>query len=96
MPDVPDFDTRRLLELEHESVGIYISGHPYEEFTADESRYATCAIRDLVFWKCPDAAPTILAMAGFVDSRHYKRALQMEFQYGTDTRKDKEYGEVDR
>ncbi|MCL2683850.1 MAG: DNA polymerase III subunit alpha, partial [Synergistaceae bacterium] len=65
MPDVPDFDQRRMLEGEHEAVGIYISGHPYDDYRDDEAKYATCGIRDLIHWKT-DAPPAVIGLlAGF-------------------------------
>ncbi|MDR1966792.1 MAG: DNA polymerase III subunit alpha [Synergistaceae bacterium] len=62
MPNVPDFEPRRLLDLEHESVGIYISGHPYDEFKADEYRYSTCGIRDLAYWRMGDMPPVVIGL----------------------------------
>jgi DNA polymerase-3 subunit alpha len=65
MPDIPDFEPRELLAFEHESVGIYISGHPYDEYRDDEMKYATCGIRDLVHWKS-DAEPSVIGLlSGF-------------------------------
>jgi DNA polymerase-3 subunit alpha len=61
MPDVPDFDQRQMLEGEHDAVGIYISGHPYDDYRDDEAKYATCGIRDLVHWKS-DAPPAVIGL----------------------------------
>lgn len=32
MPDIPEYPTARLLELEHETLGIYLSGHPLNDY----------------------------------------------------------------
>ncbi|MDR0764779.1 MAG: DNA polymerase III subunit alpha [Synergistaceae bacterium] len=65
MPDIPDCEPLELLAYEHESVGIYISGHPFDEYRNDEIKYATCGIRDLVHWKS-DAEPSVIGLlAGF-------------------------------
>ncbi|MCL2018255.1 MAG: DNA polymerase III subunit alpha [Oscillospiraceae bacterium] len=32
MPDVPEFDSMMLLQMEKESLGIYVSGHPIEKY----------------------------------------------------------------
>ena len=32
MPDVPDFDRRARLNMERETTGVYISGHPLDEY----------------------------------------------------------------
>ena len=61
MPDVPDFDRRQMLEGELEAVGIYISGHPYDNYRDDEARYATCGVRDLVNWKS-EAPPSVIGL----------------------------------
>ncbi|MDR3076463.1 MAG: DNA polymerase III subunit alpha, partial [Synergistaceae bacterium] len=61
MPDVPDYGQREMLAHEHESVGIYISGHPYDDYRGDEAKYATCGIRDLVHWKS-DAPPVVVGL----------------------------------
>lgn len=62
MPDVPDYEQHKLLELEKESVGIYISGHPYDKYIADEYRYATCSVHDLAHWRMVDAQPVVLGL----------------------------------
>jgi DNA polymerase-3 subunit alpha len=61
MPDVPDFDPRRLLDFEHDSMGIYISGHPYDEFREDEAKYATCGLRDLPYWRS-EMPPSVIGL----------------------------------
>jgi DNA polymerase-3 subunit alpha len=61
MPDIPDFDQRQMLANEHEAVGIYISGHPYDDYRDDEARYATCGIRDLAYWKS-ESSPTVIGL----------------------------------
>jgi DNA polymerase-3 subunit alpha len=65
MPDIPDCEPRELLAYEHESVGVYISGHPYDEYRGDEIKYATCGIRDLVHWKSDDEPAVIGLLTGF-------------------------------
>jgi DNA polymerase-3 subunit alpha len=65
MPDVPDYDPRRLLDFEHDSVGIYISGHPYDEYAEDEAKYATCGLRDLPHWKSESPPSVIGLLSGF-------------------------------
>ncbi len=32
LPDVPEFDKKQLLKMEKESIGMYLSGHPMEEY----------------------------------------------------------------
>ena len=73
MPDVPDFDQRQMLTNEHESVGIYISGHPYDDYKLDEAKYATCGIRDLVHWKS-DAPPVVIGLLAGVREKISKKS----------------------
>ena len=72
MPDVPDFDSRRLLDFEHDSVGIYISGHPYDDFMDDEAKYATCGLRDLPHWKS-ETPPSVIGLLSSVRERISKQ-----------------------
>jgi DNA polymerase-3 subunit alpha len=77
MPDVPDYEQRRLLELEKESVGIYISGHPYDEFLADEYRYATCSLRDLAHWRMTDSPAVTLGLLSDFREKYTKKGDPM-------------------
>lgn len=62
MPDVPEYEPRERLKLEKESVGIYISGHPYDHYAEYGLKYATCSVHDLAHWKMPDAPAVILGL----------------------------------
>ena len=33
MPDIPEYDKSTLLKMEKDSIGMYFSGHPMEEYT---------------------------------------------------------------
>jgi DNA polymerase-3 subunit alpha len=72
MPEIPDFDPRKLLDFEHDSVGIYISGHPYDEFKDDEAKYATCGLRDLHYWKS-EAPPSVIGLLSGIKERISKQ-----------------------
>ena len=37
-PDLKEFDKRALLEMERETIGVYISGHPLDEYTDELAR----------------------------------------------------------
>ncbi len=77
MPDVPDYEQRQLLEFEHDAMGIYISGHPYDAFRDDESRYATCAVHDLAFWREGGEPPTILGLLTETREKYTKKGDPM-------------------
>lgn len=77
LPDIPDYDRNKLLELEKESVGIFISGHPYDEYLRDEYSFATCALRDLAFWQMPESRPAVLGLLADVKEKFTKRGDPM-------------------
>jgi DNA polymerase-3 subunit alpha len=77
MPDVPDYEQRKLLDLEKESVGIYISGHPYDEFLADEYRYTTCSLRDLEHWRMADSPTVTLGLLSEFKEKYTKKGDPM-------------------
>ncbi|MDR1514271.1 MAG: DNA polymerase III subunit alpha [Synergistaceae bacterium] len=77
MPDVPDYEQRKLLELEKESVGIYISGHPYDEFLADEYRYTTCSLSDLEHWRMADSPTVTLGLLSDFKEKYTKKGDPM-------------------
>jgi DNA polymerase-3 subunit alpha len=77
MPDVPDYEQRRRLELEKESVGIYISGHPYDEYIADEYKYATCSLRDLAHWRMTDSPAVTLGLLADFREKYTKKGDPM-------------------
>ncbi|GHS98759.1 DNA-directed DNA polymerase [Synergistales bacterium] len=51
LPDVEDYDVFGRLEFEKKAVGIYISGHPFDEHRERIVRHATCSIEEIPFWK---------------------------------------------
>ncbi|MDR3254386.1 MAG: DNA polymerase III subunit alpha [Synergistaceae bacterium] len=77
MPQIPDFEQRKLLELEKESVGIYISGHPYDEYKMDEYRYATCTISDLAHWKLAGEPASLLGLLVNFREKYTKKGEPM-------------------
>ncbi|GHV30597.1 DNA-directed DNA polymerase [Synergistales bacterium] len=72
MPNVPEYEQRKLLEFEKESMGICISGHPYDEYKPDGYKYADCALSDLAYWKHSTAKPSVLAIVDSFKERYTK------------------------
>lgn len=58
LPQVAEFAPDRLLMLEKETLGLYISGHPLSQFRADLDRLATGRVADLA--DLPDDSNVIL------------------------------------
>jgi DNA polymerase-3 subunit alpha len=54
-----DFSLLELLDLEKEVLGLFISGHPLEREEERISRFTTCRISDLSFWKAAET-PAII------------------------------------
>ena len=46
-PNVPEFSSKELFEMEKESTGIYITGHPLEEYQETISRINTYSIAEI-------------------------------------------------
>lgn len=51
MPDIKNFDKKTLLALEKEELGIYISGHPLDEYTDLISKNVNCFSTDFMINK---------------------------------------------
>lgn len=47
-PDVKEFDKKYLLAMEKEMMGLYISGHPLDEYQRELDRYTNTRISDIV------------------------------------------------
>jgi DNA polymerase-3 subunit alpha len=77
MPDIPDYEPRELLRMEKEALGIYISGHPYDDYVADEYRYATCALRDMAHWRPSDAHVTTVGLLAGFKEKYTKKGAPM-------------------
>ena len=39
MPDIPEFNRRELMMMEKETTGLYLSGHPMDEYRAEANRH---------------------------------------------------------
>ena len=44
MPDIPEFSVRELMTMEKETTGLYLSGHPMDEYRDLVKKYHACAI----------------------------------------------------
>lgn len=47
-PDIPEFEKSDLLSMEKEMLGIYLSGHPLEDYATDLSKISTIKSIDLI------------------------------------------------
>lgn len=51
MDEVDDFTEREKLDFEKESMGLYISGHPFEDYMPMIKNYINCTFADLPSWQ---------------------------------------------
>lgn len=47
-PDIPELDKRTILKMEKDSIGMYFSGHPMEEYTEKAKKLTKYNIRDIL------------------------------------------------
>lgn len=67
MEYVQDFSERQKLELEKESTGLYISGHPFDQYESAVEPYITCPVSDLPNWRSRQPAVTAGLLTGFAE-----------------------------
>ncbi len=79
MPVVEDFSERQKLDLERESMGLYISGHPFDHYEKQVSPYITCPISELGRWQSHQPAVTV----GLLSSVAEKFSKTSGNPYGT-------------
>lgn len=48
LPDIPELDKKQLLKLEKQSIGMYLSGHPMEEYRGKTEKIASHNIGDIL------------------------------------------------
>ncbi len=51
MEECEDFSVREKLDFEKESMGLYISGHPYDNYFPNIRNYINCTFSDLPLWQ---------------------------------------------
>ncbi len=55
-----DFTTREKLDFEKESMGLYISGHPFNQYLPKVKDFINCPLIELAHWK-PEHIPVVCA-----------------------------------
>ncbi len=77
LAQVDDFDLNQKLEFEKESMGMYISGHPFDRYRALAAKLSNAAIGDLAYWRSEKIAPTFAGLLTGYQERTTKRGDQM-------------------
>ena len=83
LPNVPEFENRFLLDKEKEYLGIYVSGHPLDEYNEVLSKYISNSTLDFAFEEEDFSNPnkitdgTEVIVGGIVTTvkKHYTRAI---------------------
>ena len=71
MPDIPELDKKQLLKLEKQSIGMYFSGHPMEEYRERAKEIASCNIGDILESVQKDENGNYIAVnGGLKDGEH--------------------------
>jgi len=53
LEECEDFTERQKLDFEKESMGLYISGHPFDHYAKSVMPYVTCPMKELQNWRAP-------------------------------------------
>lgn len=77
LPDIEDYAIYERLDMEKEVVGLYISGHPFTQHETLVSRYSTCSISNLKYWRSRNLFPQIGGMILSVHEKYTKRGDPM-------------------
>ena len=95
MPDLPEFPLRQLLQMERETIGVYISGHPLDEYAAQMAKLTVNSrVLSSLAEESPDGGMSWdkkrVRMGGIITDKRLKAAksgnmmayLTLEDQYG--------------
>lgn len=77
LPDIEEFSIYERLDMEKEVVGLYISGHPFAQYEPLVSRYCTCRISDLKYWRGRNQCPQIGGMILSVQEKYTRKGDPM-------------------
>lgn len=77
LPELEDFEPQEKLELEFDVMGLYISGHPLEQYDDRLRRMTDCSILDLAFRCDEDTTFSVGGMLAGVRERYTKKGDPM-------------------
>ncbi|MGI6075326.1 MAG: DNA polymerase III subunit alpha [Pyramidobacter sp.] len=72
-----ELDPAKLLEMEKEAVGMYISGHPFDRYRKAALKKTNAQIRDIPYWRSKNYAPTFAGLLSSYQEKITKRGDQM-------------------
>lgn len=71
--DEPDDDVVKKLEMEREVAGMYISGHPFDQYREQISAHVNASISDLPYWRSESQTPCFAALLNSFKEKTTKR-----------------------
>jgi len=77
LADVKDFEMNEKLEFEKESMGMFISGHPFDSYRVLAERKSNAKIGDIAHWCNERVAPTFAALLSSYQEKTTKRGDAM-------------------
>ncbi|EFQ23693.1 DNA polymerase III, alpha subunit [Aminomonas paucivorans DSM 12260] len=77
MEPCEDFEVRQKLDFEKEALGLYISGHPFEQIEGRVRPYTTCSLAEVEHWQSRDTPPVVGGLLVGVKERYTKRGDPM-------------------
>lgn len=83
-----DFSSREKLECEKESMGLYVSAHPFDQYKSVAECYATCPISELERWNSTSLPAVACGLLSTIKERFTKKGdpmgiLEIEDSYAT-------------
>lgn len=88
MEERGDFSSREKLECEKESMGLYVSAHPFDQYRKTAECYATCPISELERWVSASSPVITCGLLSTIKERFTKKGdpmgiLEIEDSYAT-------------
>lgn len=77
VPDCADFTTREKLDFEKESMGLYVSGHPFDQYASVVAPYVTCSLADIPEWQSSRVPVTTAGLLVASKERYTKKGDPM-------------------
>ena len=77
MDECEDFSVREKLDFEKESMGLYISGHPYDNYFPIIKNYINCSFSDMQLWQAGNQQVVTAGLLTSYKERYTKKGDPM-------------------
>ncbi len=75
--EVEDYDFHTRMEMEKEATGLYISGHPFEQYEKTLLPYVTCTIPELAFWRSENCQAVVAGILVGIQEKFTRKGDRM-------------------